>query len=136
VWLLRRDNCQTIGFGDRRAGPRGRGGSADASEARGDYSGGAGTICGMEARNIFSGPSWAVRALSPKTIIEVLTPDLMIEMNRLIRCSRRSRRSSSQLETVRRLTPAVRSRATYDRSLSVLQKVKAKRGDEIYTKSG
>ena len=29
------------------------------------------------------------------------------------------------LETVRRLTPAVRSRATYDRSLSVLRKAKA-----------
>src|SRR5439155_21751446 len=40
------------------------------------------------------------------------------------------------LETVRRLTPAVRHRATYRRSLSVLGKVKAKRGDSIYTKSG
>jgi len=40
------------------------------------------------------------------------------------------------LETVRRLTPDVRHRATYDRSLSVLKKVKAKRGDTIYTKSG
>jgi lipoic acid synthetase len=40
------------------------------------------------------------------------------------------------LETVRRLTPAVRSRATYDRSLSVLEKVKARRGKTIYTKSG
>ena len=40
------------------------------------------------------------------------------------------------LETVRRLTPAVRSRATYDRSLSVLGKVKAKRGGTLYTKSG
>ena len=34
------------------------------------------------------------------------------------------------------MTPAVRSRATYDRSLSVLRKAKAKRGDTIYTKSG
>src|SRR2546422_801004 len=40
------------------------------------------------------------------------------------------------LETVRRLTPSVRSRATYDRSLSVLAKVKARRGKSIYTKSG
>jgi lipoic acid synthetase len=40
------------------------------------------------------------------------------------------------LETVRRLTPSVRHRATYDRSLSVLKKVKEKRGDTIYTKSG
>jgi lipoic acid synthetase len=40
------------------------------------------------------------------------------------------------LETVRRLTPSVRHRATYDRSLSVLKKVKSKRGSSIYTKSG
>src|SRR6266567_5357647 len=40
------------------------------------------------------------------------------------------------LETVRRLTPSVRSRATYDRSLSVLGKVKQRRGHSIYTKSG
>jgi len=40
------------------------------------------------------------------------------------------------LETVRRLTPSVRHRATYDRSLTVLKKVKEKRGDTIYTKSG
>jgi lipoic acid synthetase len=40
------------------------------------------------------------------------------------------------LETVRRLTPSVRHRATYDRSLSVLKKVKDKRGKTIYTKSG
>jgi len=40
------------------------------------------------------------------------------------------------LETVRRLTPDVRHRATYDRSLNVLRKVKARRGDTIYTKSG
>ena len=40
------------------------------------------------------------------------------------------------LETVRRLTPAVRHRATYDRSLSVLRKVKERRGGRIFTKSG
>src|SRR6266536_777638 len=40
------------------------------------------------------------------------------------------------LEPVRRLTPSVRSRATYDRSLSVLNKVKTKRGRDTYTKSG
>jgi lipoic acid synthetase len=34
------------------------------------------------------------------------------------------------------LTPTARHRATYDRSLSVLRKVKAKRGGTIYTKSG
>jgi lipoyl synthase len=40
------------------------------------------------------------------------------------------------LETVRRLTPSVRSRATYDRSLRVLGKVKARHGERVYTKSG
>ena len=40
------------------------------------------------------------------------------------------------LETVRRLTPSVRSRATYDRSLEVLRKVKTLRGNSICTKSG
>ena len=79
----------------------------------------------------------AVRDLSPETIIEVLTPDfndrdasidMVLEAKPEI--------FNHNLETVRRLTPAVRSRATYDRSLSVLRKVKAKRGDEIYTKSG
>jgi lipoic acid synthetase len=40
------------------------------------------------------------------------------------------------LETVRRLTPQVRSRAMYDRSLNVLKKVKEKSRGEIYTKSG
>ena len=37
---------------------------------------------------------------------------------------------------MRRLAPSVRHRATYDRSLSVLSKVKARRGGRIYTKSG
>ena len=36
----------------------------------------------------------------------------------------------------RRLTPAVRHRATYDRSLRVLAKVKDRCGDALHTKSG
>ena len=42
------------------------------------------------------------------------------------------------LETVRRLTPAVRSRATYDRSLSVLRKVRVRSGagHGLFSKSG
>lgn len=79
----------------------------------------------------------AVRKLSPRTIIEVLTPDFndrdssiraVLEANPHI--------FNHNLETVRRLTPSVRSRATYDRSLSVLKKVKAWRGRTLYTKSG
>jgi lipoyl synthase len=40
------------------------------------------------------------------------------------------------LETVRRLTPAVRSRATYDRSLAVLARARAFGGGTLRTKSG
>ena len=43
---------------------------------------------------------------------------------------------NQNFETVRRLTPSVRHRATYDRSLSVLKKAKEMRGATIYTKSG
>ncbi len=79
----------------------------------------------------------SVRAANPGIVIEVLTPyfldrgesiDTLLSANPDI--------FNHNLETVRRLTPSVRSRATYDRSLSVLSKVKAKRGDTIHTKSG
>jgi len=78
-----------------------------------------------------------VRELNPRIVIEVLVPDFnesdasienVLEANPHI--------FNHNLETVRRLTPSVRHRATYDRSLSVLAKVKARRGDTIYTKSG
>jgi lipoyl synthase len=78
-----------------------------------------------------------VRELNPAIIIEVLVPDFngndasienVLEANPHI--------FNHNLETVRRLTPGVRHRATYDRSLSVLAKVKARRGHSIYTKSG
>ena len=79
----------------------------------------------------------AVRSLNPGIVIEVLTPDFndhdqSIEMV----LAANPHIFNHNLETVRRLTPAVRSRATYDRSLSVLGKVKARRRDSIYTKSG
>src|SRR5205814_6931615 len=79
----------------------------------------------------------AVRALNPGTVIEVLTPDFndsdaSIEMV----LAARPHIFNHNLETVRRLTPSVRHRATYDRSLSVLAKVKASSGDSVYTKSG
>jgi len=79
----------------------------------------------------------AVRELNPGIVIEVLVPDFndrdeSIEMV----LAANPHIFNHNLETVRRLTPRVRSRATYDRSLSVLRKVKAGRGDAIYTKSG
>ena len=79
----------------------------------------------------------AVRALSPDIVIEVLTPDFLdrdAAIETVLAASPHI--FNHNLETVRRLTPSVRSRATYDRSLSVLRKVKTKRGDDLYTKSG
>ena len=78
-----------------------------------------------------------VRALNPGIIIEVLTPDFLDKDAAIDNVlSANPHIFNHNLETVRRLTPSVRSRATYDRSLSVLAKAKAKRGDGIYTKSG
>lgn len=79
----------------------------------------------------------AVRALNPRTVIEVLTPDFnerAISIDAVL--AARPHIFNHNLETVRRLTPAVRSRATYDRSLRVLRQVKDKAGDAVYTKSG
>jgi len=79
----------------------------------------------------------AVRALNPATVIEVLTPDFNARETALDTVlAANPHIFNHNLETVRRLTPAVRSRATYDRSLSVLGQVKAKRGGTTYTKSG
>jgi lipoyl synthase len=79
----------------------------------------------------------AVRALNPGIAIEVLTPDFL-DNDAAIDAVLEAKPHifNHNLETVRRLTPDVRHRATYDRSLSVLRKVKAKCGDAIYTKSG
>ena len=79
----------------------------------------------------------ATRAANPGIVIEVLVPDFnargeSIETVLLAK----PEIFNHNLETVRRLTPSVRSRATYDRSLEVLGVVKAKRGDALYTKSG
>src|SRR6266704_4073391 len=79
----------------------------------------------------------AVRAANPGIVVEVLVPDFNdydASIETVLSASPHI--FNYNLETVRRLTPTVRSRATYDRSLSVLRKVKAKRGQAIYTKSG
>jgi lipoic acid synthetase len=79
----------------------------------------------------------AVRSANPGIVIEVLTPDFLDrdEAIEMVLCAAPDI-FNHNLETVRRLTPSVRSRATYERSLNVLRKVKAKRGAGIYTKSG
>jgi lipoic acid synthetase len=78
-----------------------------------------------------------IRSLNPGIVIEILTPDFQdsdesIEMV----LAARPNIFNHNLETVRRLTPTVRHRATYDRSLSVLRKVKQKAGTGLHTKSG
>ena len=79
----------------------------------------------------------AVRKLNPGIVIEVLVPDFNDSDSSVENVlSANPHIFNHNLETVRRLTPGVRHRATYDRSLSVLKKVKEKRGDSIYTKSG
>ncbi len=78
-----------------------------------------------------------VRELNPGIVVEVLVPDFLdndVAIENVLAANPHI--YNHNLETVRRLTPSVRHRATYDRSLSVLKKVKAKRGDTIYTKSG
>jgi lipoic acid synthetase len=79
----------------------------------------------------------AVRAANPGIVIEVLVPDFL-DRDAAIESVLAANPEiyNHNLETVRRLTPSVRHRATYDRSLNVLRKVKEKRGDTIYTKSG
>lgn len=77
-----------------------------------------------------------VREVNPGVLIEVLTPDFQDDDSAIDAViSARPEIFNHNLETVRSLTPKVRSVATYDRSLSVLAKVK-KRVPGIYTKSG
>jgi lipoic acid synthetase len=79
----------------------------------------------------------AVRRLNPQTVIEVLTPDFNDRDDAIDAVLAAAPHIfNHNLETVRRLTPQVRSRATYDRSLSVLRKVKERSGGALYTKSG
>jgi lipoic acid synthetase len=79
----------------------------------------------------------AVREAVPEIIIEVLVPDFLdkdFAIDSVL--AAKPHIYNHNLETVRRLTPAVRSRATYDRSLSVLKKAKERAGGSIHTKSG
>jgi lipoic acid synthetase len=79
----------------------------------------------------------AVRAVNPGIVIEVLVPDfndrdwaLQLVMDA------RPHIFNHNLETVERLTPLVRSRAKYHRSLAVLKKAKAMVNGRVATKSG
>jgi len=77
-----------------------------------------------------------VREVNPEIVIEVLTPDFQDDDKAIETVlAARPEIFNHNLETVRRLTPSVRSVATYERSLSVLRKVKD-REPELHTKSG
>ncbi len=79
----------------------------------------------------------AVRESNPGIVIEVLVPDFNEKDSAIdLVLSAEPEIFNHNLETVRRLTPEVRSRATYDRSLTVLKKAKERSRGEIYTKSG
>jgi lipoyl synthase len=78
-----------------------------------------------------------VRELNPGIVIEVLVPDFLDRDESIQTVLQADPHIyNHNLETVRRLTPSVRHRATYERSLRVLGKVKSWRGDSIHTKSG
>ena len=79
----------------------------------------------------------AVRETNPGIVIEVLVPDFndrdwALEMV----MKARPHIFNHNIETVERLTPLVRSRAQYQRSLTVLRKAKEMLGGKVATKSG
>lgn len=79
----------------------------------------------------------AVRETNPGIIIEVLVPDFNDKDWALdLVMKARPHIFNHNLETVERLTPLVRSRAQYARSLSVLKKAKEMAGGLVATKSG
>ncbi|MCD8509495.1 MAG: lipoyl synthase [Bacillus sp. (in: Bacteria)] len=84
---------------------------------------------------IFAETVRAIRRKSPFTTIEVLPSDMGgKEENLKILMDARPNILNHNIETVRRLTPRVRARATYDRSLEFLQRAKEMK-PKIPTKS-
>ena len=82
----------------------------------------------------------AVRAEQPNITIEILVPDFNDKDDALLTVMKaRPHIFNHNLETVERLTPLVRSRARYHRSLHVLKRAKemaAELGGKCATKSG
>lgn len=86
--------------------------------------------------NHFAETIRAIRDLDPEIVIEVLTPDFNGKEKSLQLVLRaRPDIFNHNLETVERLTPAVRSRAKYRLSLAVLRRAKELDPDAV-TKSG
>ena len=79
----------------------------------------------------------AVRTLNPGIIIEVLVPDFLERSWAIdLVLAAKPEIYNHNVETVRRLTPEVRHRATYDRSLAVLKLAKERAQAPLHTKSG
>ncbi|MEG1740711.1 MAG: lipoyl synthase, partial [Akkermansia sp.] len=79
----------------------------------------------------------AIRRASPATVIEVLASDLNGDETSLrTLMEARPHVFGHNLETVERLSPLVRFRAKYKRSLEVLQKAKELVNGKVATKSG
>ena len=79
----------------------------------------------------------AVRENCPGIVIEILVPDFNSKNDAISHVlAAKPEIFNHNLETVRRLTPSVRSRAMYDRSLEVLEKAKSMSPVPLYTKSG
>ncbi|NNC89454.1 MAG: lipoyl synthase [Akkermansiaceae bacterium] len=79
----------------------------------------------------------AVRERNPGIVIEVLVPDFN-DRDWALEMVMRARPHifNHNIETVERLTPLVRSRAQYQRSLTVLQKAREMVDGKVATKSG
>jgi lipoic acid synthetase len=79
----------------------------------------------------------AVRELNPGIVVEVLVPDFNNKDSAIeVVLEAAPEIFNHNLETVRRLTPSVRSRAMYDRSLEVLRQAKERAPNSMFTKSG
>jgi lipoic acid synthetase len=79
----------------------------------------------------------AVRETNPGIVIEVLVPDFNDRDWALqMVMTARPHIFNHNIETVERLTPLVRSRAQYQRSLTVLKKANEMVGGKVATKSG
>jgi lipoic acid synthetase len=77
-----------------------------------------------------------VRRLNPESSVEVLTSDFAGNLEALdLVLAARPEIFNHNIETVRSLTPRVRHKATYDRTLSVLTHAK-KSGNTLFVKSG
>lgn len=77
-----------------------------------------------------------IRKLSPESTIELLTSDFQGNFTAIDKIvDEKPEIFNHNIETVRELTPRVRHKATYDRTLSVLRHVRV-RSPEILVKSG